>query len=62
MNMAIVQFLPEITALFKKFGAKRAFLFGSSVSGELHEKSDADSCLVFLKKWVMKNMPIIILD
>ncbi len=42
MEKQIENKLPQIKELFAKYGVKRAFLFGSSVTNKATEKSDVD--------------------
>ena len=47
MEQGVEKKLKEIKETFKKYGAVRAFLFGSAVSGTFSEKSDIDFLFSF---------------
>jgi predicted nucleotidyltransferase len=42
MEKSIEKSLPEIKALFVKYGVKKAYLFGSAATEKFHNKSDVD--------------------
>ena len=42
MENQIKKKLPQITQLFVKYGAKRAFLFGSATTNKFNKNSDVD--------------------
>jgi len=49
MDINIKKKLPEITKLFKQYGAEQAFLFGSAALDQMNSKSDVDFLFQFPK-------------
>ena len=47
MEAEIVERLEDIRLLFRKYGAERAFLFGSAATGSMNSKSDVDFLFSF---------------
>lgn len=42
MEKKIEKKLPQIKKIFSKYGAKKAFLFGSAATNKFHKNSDVD--------------------
>jgi predicted nucleotidyltransferase len=47
MDKQIENKLPQIKKLFSKYGAKKAFLFGSAATDNFHNDSDVDFIYTF---------------
>jgi predicted nucleotidyltransferase len=47
MNTTIKNKLPQIIAVFKKYGVKEAYLFGSATNDTFNKKSDVDFLYTF---------------